>query len=46
MSKLSCDTKYMYRPSTGHKFILMVTDEWKNYLVTISLYRVTSHNIG
>ena len=33
MSKLSCDIKFMYRASTGHKFILIVADEVTNYLV-------------
>ena len=31
--KLSCDIKYMYTGSTGHKFTLVVTDEVTNYLV-------------
>ena len=43
MSKFRCDIKYMYRASTGHKFILVVTDEVTNYLVTIPLYRGPSH---
>ena len=34
MSKLSCDIKYMYRASTGHKFMLVVTANVTNYLVT------------
>ena len=29
----------MYRASTGHKFVLVVTDEVTNYLVTIPLYK-------
>ena len=45
MSKLRCNSKYMYRASTGHKFILVVADEVPNYLVTITLYRGTSHDI-
>ena len=36
----------MYRSSTGHKLILVVADEVTSYLVTIPLYRGTSHEIG
>ena len=36
----------MYRGITGHRFILVVSDEVKNYLFTIPLYRGTSHEIG
>ena len=43
MSKLSCDIKYMYRASTGYKFILVVKGEVTNYLVTITLYRGISY---
>ena len=46
MSKLSCDIKYMYGASTCHKLITVVADEVKNYLLTIPLYRGTSHKIG
>ena len=44
--KLSCDIKCMYRASTGHRFILVVTNEVTNYLVTIPLHRGTSHDVG
>ena len=36
----------MYRASTGHKFILIVTDEVTNYFVIIPLYRGTSNEVG
>ena len=36
----------MYRASTGHRFILVVTDEVTNYLVTIPFHRGTSPEIG
>ena len=45
-TELSCDIKYMYRTSTGQRFILVVADEVTNYLVTIPLYRGTSHEVG
>ena len=41
MGKLSCDIKYMYRASTGHKFIPVVADD-----VTISLYIGILHKVG
>ena len=46
MNKLHCDFKNMYRSRTGHEFILVVTDEVTNYLVTIPLYRGSSHEIA
>ena len=46
VSKLSCDIKDMHRPSTGHEFILLVTDEVKNYLATIHLYGEISLKVG
>ena len=45
-SKLSCDIKYTSRASTCHKFILVVANKATNYLVTIPLYRGTSHEVG
>ena len=43
MSKLSCDIKYMYRASTGCKFILVVADEVMTFVVLIPPYKVASH---
>ena len=43
-NKLICDIKYKY--STDHSFILVVTDEVLNYLVTVLLYRGTSYKVG
>ena len=34
ISKQSYDIKYVYRASTGHRFIFMIADELTNYLVT------------
>ena len=45
LGKLSCDIKYMYKSSTCHKFILVVRDEETYHLVTIPLYRRTSHKV-
>ena len=36
----------MYRASTGHRFIIVVTDEVTNYLVTVLLYSGISHEAG
>ena len=46
ISKLSCDIKYIYRASTGHTFILVVTDEVTNCLLTVPLHRWTSPEVG
>ena len=46
MNKLSCDNEHIYRESTGHSFILVVTEEVANYLVTVHVYRDTSHEAG
>ena len=46
MSKLSCDIQDIYRASTGHTFILRFPGEVTNYLMIISSYRGTSHEIG
>ena len=35
----------MYRASTDHTFILAITHEVTNYLVTIPLYRGTLHEV-
>ena len=45
MSQLSYDIKYLPIASAGHKFILVVTDEVTNYLVTIPFYRRTCYVI-
>ena len=36
----------MYRASTGHRLIIVITDEVANYLVKILLLRRISHEIG
>ena len=45
MGKLSCDIKYMYGTSTDRKFIPLLADEVKNYLMTITLYLETLHKV-
>ena len=45
MSKLDCDIKYLYRESTGHRFICVVTEEVTKYLVTFLLYKGPLHEI-
>ena len=38
MSKLSMDLKVMPRSQKGHKFILCIIDEMKNYLITLPIF--------
>ena len=45
MRKLSSNIKHMYKASAGYRFILVVASEVTNYLMTIPLYRGTSHEI-
>ena len=46
LSKLSMDLKVMPRSQKGHKFILCIIDEMKNYLITISIHHVRSEEVG
>ena len=46
MNEFISDVKYMHRADTGRKFIPVVADEVKNYLVILSLYKGTLHKIG
>ena len=38
LSRLSMDLKVMSRSHKGHTFILCITDEVTNYLITVSIY--------
>ena len=40
LSKLSMDLKVMPRSQKGHKFILCITDEMTNYLITVPILSV------
>ena len=46
LSKLSMDFKVMPRSQKGHKFILCIIDEMKNYLITVPIYRSRSEEVG
>ena len=46
MSKLSMDLKVMPRSHKGHKFILCIIDEMKNYLITVPIYQSRSNEVG
>ena len=45
LSRLSMDLKVMPKSYRGHKFILCVTDEITNYLITMSIYQARSEEI-
>ena len=38
--------KVMPRSHKGHKFILCITDEVTNYLITVPIYQAKSEEIG
>ena len=46
MSRLSMDVKVMPRSQKGHRYILCVTDEVTNYLITAPMYQAKSEEIG
>ena len=46
LSKLSMDLKVMPRSQKGHKFILCIIDEMKNYLITIPIHHSRSEEVG
>ena len=46
LSRLNMDLKVMPRSHKGHKFILCITDEVTNYLITVPLYQAKSEEIG
>ena len=46
MSKLSMDLKVMPRSQKGHKFILCIIDEMRNYLIMVPIYHSRSEEVG
>ena len=46
MSRLSMDLKVMPRLHKGHRYILCVTDEVTNYLVTVPIFQARSKEVG
>ena len=46
MSRLSMDLKVMPRSQKGHWYILCVTDEVTNYLMSAPLYQAKSEEVG
>ena len=46
LSRLSMDLKVMPRSYKGHKYILCITDEVTNYLITIPVHQAKSEEIG
>ena len=46
MSRLSMDLKVMPRSHKGHRYILCITDEVTNYLVTVPIFQARSEEIG
>ena len=46
MSRLSMDVKVIPKSQKGHHYILCVTDEVTNYLVTAPIYQARSEEIG
>ena len=45
MSRLSMDLKVMPRSHKGHRYILCITDEVTNYLVTVPIFQARSEEI-
>ena len=46
LSRLSMDLKVIPRSQKSHKFILCVTDEVTNYLITVPIYHAKSEEVG
>ena len=46
LSRLSMDLKVMPRSHKGHKFILYITDEVTNYLITVPIHQAKSEEVG
>ena len=39
MSRLSMDLKVMPKSHKGHKYVLCITDEVTNYLITVPMFQ-------
>ena len=46
LSRLSMDLKVMPCLNKGHKFVLCITDDVTNYLITVPLYQSKAEEIG
>ena len=46
MSRLSMDLKAMPRSHKGHKYILCITDEVANFLITVAIFHAKSEEVG
>ena len=46
LSRLSMDLNVIPRFNKGHKFILCITDEVTNYLITVPIHQSRSEEIG
>ena len=46
MSRLSMNLKVMPRSHKGHKYILCITDEVTNFLITVPIFQARSEEIG
>ena len=46
LSRLSIDLKVLPKSNKGHKYILCITDEVTNYLITVPIYQSKAEEIG
>ena len=46
MSRLSMDLKVMPRSHKGHRYILCIIHEVKNFLVTVPIFQARSEEVG
>ena len=46
MSRLSMDLKVMPKSHKGHKYILCITDEVTNYLITMPVFQAKLEEVG
>ena len=46
MSRLSMDLKVMPKSYKGHRYILCITDEVTNFLVTVPIFQARSEELG
>ena len=46
MSRLSMDLKAMPRSHKGHRYILCIIDEVRNFLITVPIFQARSEEIG
>ena len=46
MSRLSMDLKVMPKSQKGHKYVLCVTDDVTNFLITVPVFQARSEEVG